>query len=711
MPQSLRLSVATLAGLLIGVLLGWLLLSGETARPRSDNGAARDSTPRRGLPDARPDDAETPRPADSAPAPVPGGVIRGQATWLDGKPCEGLPLAAELENPAEIQINALSAFAPDERRKQIEAMLQWSRENTRTASTDADGRFQIAGIGDGAWRLDSNDGARPLEKGAIACHAGDDLRVRVRRVLNIKIDLMLDDGKAATTGTVMLSGPSKTLEWQPGKEFPVEVGRQVISARSGNYHKGTAEVDVPPEGLSEPVVVVLKADAMLVVNVRTPTPYYPRLTVNVAPTDSIAPGWPRSPWELLERFMGQAVWGSNPYSFPGLPAGRYTVFCAVWGAEVLGRMDVDYAGGFQQFDMVLPEPDAASYLVLRVFDPAGKPLDGASVLLTNKRSGISGGVPAVIARGGGEYWVRRIPPDHAVSESATPATEYVIDVLHDDYGRKILTVPVGERGELVVRFGAKGKFTVILENLPADRGNFTLSIYERGALSTSGERTGVQAFNPAPKTVQERTEFDLASGPAAVVLKARVLSRYAAVVIVRQEISVPEGPGEVRITVPALGVLRVRVPISVAGDSVTLRTREFEQSVKLDKDRRVEIPNLPPGDYTVESGGSAMIVRMPREGEIEFAGQDYNAVRITFVGKGSSLEEIGLLEGDLVREINGEPPKGTRAEVESFFRRAAESRDATLRAQRDGRWVTLAATAAQWKKIGVFYVRAERVED
>lgn len=704
MPHNLKLGAAGIAGLIVGALLVWLLIPADikiigapAAQQASQSPARVNEAP-----------TETPRhEGEAAPRRVLQG-IRGVARWTDGSACESVPLTAERAAAnVSTQIGSGSSVPIEERRRVREA-LEWSRANSFHAETGPGGKFEFPGTSEGSFIVYGSDPERPLLEDTVACQGGDQIELVVKRIVLIRLDLTLETGAAVQYASVTTTGGQPYTSWRPGIEIAVDPGLVKLNVIAGEY-KGEASVEVPPAGLDHPVSIVLKGEPGLIINVVRPQPYYANMSVRLYPSDTLDEGFPRHPQDLIDKGgVSESLQWASSARFPGLAPGRYTAFVVSGLLLILGRLEVDYKGGHQVEDMQLAEPSRDEFIVLRVYDPEGEPLSGAEIYIRVEGGWFAYDRP-VIARGEGEYWIKRLSIRELTSSRGLvrDSMEYRISVSHDKHGRMALTCPADAREDQEARFGAKATLAVIIENMPDDPGNFEVTARPKGDFETQGR------FREGMTTLQPRTEFEFASGPVTVTLSSRQPGNpYARVYFENRDVMLPASGAELRLRLPERHRLRVSVPDDVNTTYLELKMDDRALRLDLGPDRSVEFVNIPAGAYALECAVGSMPLAVPADGKITFIANPYNGLRVTHVA--GELTATGLKVNDVIREVCGTKLSGTRQGIRTEAINAARDKEQVeLQVQREGRTLTLTIKPEHWTHRNFFQlaIRPARIPD
>ena len=646
------------------------------------------------------------------------GFIRGTVTWVDGAPCTGLALVADPVDPRAWQSNNTKGLTPAERDTLYRRRVAELAANALGCVTGEGGRFEIGGIKAGKYRVVSADRNVTVfsEKYPGTFEAGADASLKARRSIYIKVELTKAGGEILQKGVVWLlrmdnSSSISDQRWWPGREYPVTPRRWKVKAfdEPNGIWRAETEIDVPPEGLTEPVRLELRPNPCLVVRRKFNGPYYGH-SVFLVSTDTLANTKGMSQDALgheIGRRMGGWNYGEpNPTIVQELTPGRYTVFMLLGRSFVLASREFEYGGEYQELEIELPDAVREDHIVLRVIGPDDKPLGGATIEIRVVESGFS--ARAALERSTGEYWIRRIPPSNLTWECKTTRTEYIVHVSHRLYGSRVVSCPVDMRDELTLKFAGLCKLSVLLDNLPRERGNVEIAALPKG----ESEARAFERHSRLP-LASDRNEFELAAGPAVVVVRLNPEPKQAysqSVILWREEIDLPPGARELRVTLPDLSDLRLKVPESSVTSWVSIRSDRLKRTVRPDVAGIVEFRQLPPGTYIVTCDAGCMALELPVYGEVELRVQPFNALRVAYLDSGGIFAQVGLKAGDLIRLINGSPVGGTATDMRETLKRAADGGQCVLTVERAGLTFTVNATREQWATMTTFGVSAVRVE-
>lgn len=712
MRRHLPLVAAALAGMFAGAGLAWLWKSGGS-KPAAPAVAPVYANSPGDVAAERPAMAEPPKPGESSPVrlpetpphPFPGEAgLSGIARYEDGSPCAGLALA--VSQPWRGPPVNVGAMTHDERVAHFER--QGAPSSAPPVVTGADGRFELQGVAEGEYILLSDDPARVLEPRIARAKAGEEIELVVRRQLFVSFEFELPTGEKLQKAYFMLTSNGQTVaagyDWKPGKLYRVMPGGCKAKVMGGPHDLFHAdhEFEVPAAGLEAPVTILLKGQNALIVRRTNSEPYYPTLGVMVVAADVLKePLTDRTIHDHLRSWGGDR--NNNPYVVKDIKPGRYVVHWLFGSAAILDRAEVEFRGGIQEFEHRLPDLRPADHLTARVLGPDGEPVEGARLDLTVVSG--SGQSWPFVDRGGGKYWVRRIPvPNFFYKGQEVARSEYILTA-KCKHGLRVVRCPVDITEEVVIRYARMGKLTVLAENILTGKAEFDILV----APSADDIDRLMESGGSEVRRLAARQDFSLVAGPVTLViavLREDDTSPRRRVVI-RREITLGEGEQQEQIDMGGVRPLVVIVPEGLR--FLTMRARGYSEQREV-KEGRVEFNAVAAGELSLDATTGSMTVTAPVTGDVYFSPLPFNALVPNFAYNRELLTQAGFAAGDAIRQINGANVAGVAAEVFNLFRGAAENGDVSLRVQRGGQWVDFNVGAATWKQLKDYYFIARRVE-
>ncbi len=714
-----HLGLVTLIALALGGVLAWMLKPAQLRHVAAPP-AVQTPVERPDAPEPPPAVEESPKPVDEppavlehAPAPSGSGVIKGIVKWEDGSPCTGIKLA--LQRGRTVPTYDIRLLRPDER---IDLLEQIAKHPEHEATTGEDGRFEFAGLPEGTVSITSADHDVRLVPNRNYVKPDADIELKAARVYYATFDFMLDTGERLDSATMRILGGSiirNPTTWTRGSQHVCEVGPHKVEVTGGKYDawKATHDFEIPPQGLSGPVAVTLKARNVLIIHREEPENWYTQTGIYILPTDRV----PEDLGDAFYKVSGQFrhFGGStppNPHVIADLEPASYTILCTVGTNEIVLTETIQFEGGTSEITLKLPEVSLQDHILLRVFDPDDRPIETASIELAVMQDN-SGSTRAYLKGNPGEYWIRRTPSRLFSYYNKPFGSAYRISV-STSFGVRVLECPFDQKEPLELRFGKQARLVVLVDGLPADRKEMLLAAYPRGGSEDRAIRD-VANWSDSPN-IRERHELTMASGPVVVAVVSKPDGGWIDVnpsyVILRREIDLPAEGLEVRIDLSVLSTLRVAHSPELPNQwSFTLRGPTGAKTQRLDENRRAEFRYLSPGTYTIESHQGWMEIVVPVAGEVLFQPQPYNSLYVSTAGSSVMTDEIGFKSGDVIRQINGVALSGSTSELNALFKEAASQGAVSVQVRRGGEYILLRATAEQWQRIEGFYLYGRRATD
>ena len=160
------------------------------------------------------------------------------------------------------------------------------------------------------------------------------------------------------------------------------------------------------------------------------------------------------------------------------------------------------------------------------------------------------------------------------------------------------------------------------------------------------------------------------------------------------------GHNSIRMEIPPVYEVIVRFDGFEAGTKVNLQTvatHEFGGvHMTLDDSLRAEFERLPEGEYrvraTVDGITQQMTLRVPETREVVFQPDQVNAMRVTIDAQDGELAKAGLLKGDVLTAVNGDPFVNLQ-QMNGLLLAATGNEEATLTVVRDGKTMDLTVPA------------------
>lgn len=653
MTKHARISVSLLclaAGLLIGGFAGWdlgspapVVVPAPLPQPMETGAPAQSPKP----------PSDTPEPQAALPGEIWGTVELSGGGGLVGVEVSAMPATAP-PDAAETSLEAeVAAYA---------ARL----EREVRATTGPDGAYRLTGLDPAlrytleARRDGYQIGVKAGAQESITHHAvGKAVDFVAATTGTVRLDLRLPDGGLPERAWVTLQpegNRSRTLwDWSPAKRTRVlQPGVWQVAARAGRHDEYAAEpveLRVSQGGTAE-LTLTLAARPTIAGHVIVPrglerlsaTVELQRLgesgfeRVNVDDGDENPR--PARNWYVLPAFR-----------FHGLEPGEYRVILHHASREV-DRRDVTLSDAVAIVELALPEPDRAGYLIVQVSGPDGPMNRGVSfVMRYQRRGGSDSGSASALARGDGEYWVRR-PAD------ADEDTRHWLEVKADQLGTRAIELERDGASTFHVQFSAPAFVTLEIEGFyeHASRDSLLADCRPAGTAPRSysmfhqpgvGER--VRRLGPLEPGEYEVELLRVVMPDGRQVLQARTVLLHPGEQTVR--IALPEFSGFVLVIPPEYR----NQQIQVNGMDAPFSTRHQQRQNQGEEE--IRFGGLTPGRYMVSTAVSgAMVVSLPadRDRRIVFEPKPFNAYLVFAMHAGQRLD-FPAKPGDIVIEVEGVP--------------------------------------------------------
>jgi hypothetical protein len=449
--------LATIAAFAVGIGAGWLLFAGD-GEPRESVSASEtapapaapgSAAAQPGAPRARAGeraaalDAAGQRALTAAanvqfdfPGLAGSGVIRGTVKTEAGEPIPGVEIRAFAYTPpewnAETKGRTFDEIPLDETLRQTVRNRRWWEASRKTATTAADGTFELTGLAEVNWSVSAHSEGYTFTApagGTDPARAGQRIQFVASRSVKFDLVLRLPDGtsprRARVSWTVPGSNGTTGSEWWPGAEFmEMKPGKWRVSATGGDdvrFASPPTDVELRP-GM-DPLVLTLRPRAGIVVVAKRPEDlaalrvrFFLARAEGSDPTDDelrtsktrVSPFDDEGvPDELFQQMQGTWSVGDRR-SFLDLEPGRWVVAAGFDGAA-LGRRVVTVGEGAVECEIAVPAPDPSQFVEVRVIGPEGAAPASVRLEWEYRAARESASYSAeAIARGGGVWQVRRV---------------------------------------------------------------------------------------------------------------------------------------------------------------------------------------------------------------------------------------------------------------------------------------------------------------
>lgn len=603
--------------------------------------------------------------------PEPGtGRFHGRATLPDGKPLAGVTVTAQAIAPRSMS-TANDATAAE----QIEAYALrtlFAQHAKYTATTDADGRYEIAGLGKYSFGVSAEragfrlSSARRGSSGWLEPDA--EVNFTAEAVCELVLDVRLPDGSQPAEANYSVWHGESTSGglWRP--QFPrivVMAGEGSIQFSCGKHNQFRSDA-VPfdaKSGTPTELTVQLQATLGIAVGVELPASESGKESGSMHAI-YLQPNPPAEPPGALAHSLGEREWASE-YSvalFSDVKPGRYRVL-AVKGRMIVAWQDITLGSEFLELTLKVPEPVAEDHVIIRVTGPSGEPLSGVSIsvniISTESHSGRGADS---IEKGEGVYWVRRLTPD---DRDATGDWRYSFDLRSQDHGSRSIEYPRDATHELHVQFQEPSSLTVTVAGLSTHPKKELLRVQLWQELNNRGGWSGMQPDGTSRTTTHESdvikfTKLSQGKYRFQLSLSREDDSGFRSdeVQLAEVQFDVAAGANAVTCTIPEFFTLTINVPdpkkvgslsLAPAADSAG-RRRRYADSKELPK---VVYEGVTAGEWRVFTRDGEMRVRVSADTEVTLSLSAYDCVVISDLNAGGKLEALGLRNGDKLIRVDG----------------------------------------------------------
>lgn len=625
--------------------------------------------------------------------------IEGTVRTESGPPLAGVRI--RVSHAARLPV-ALSGDPPEAPAAPLDAAREaWERAARRAAEdretgTDAEGRFQIAGLTEAPYKV-------------VAVKEGWELRAADRRawptvrpnaqvdfvatrMVEVPIAVRFDDGTAPAEAAVRCDVKRGDQTW--GSSVYWVATRPAIRLAPRTYALSATAVDDRGPGRprpmrSAPVTVIVPESGAApattlelrpVLGIRGRLRIEGQETVGRVEVSLVRVGdGPPDP-HALTTVPGRRLFGpgATRYEILDVEPGRYLIGAdhrTLEGAVPIVHAVVEVRDGIVEHDLVLPPPDASAGLRVRVTGPDDEPVEDVEFdfeMQSPDGQGYLGSADAT-QLGRGE-WVLALdePIRQALCEGKPPGAAVTLLVTSGAYGARREAIAAGARAH-AVRFGRLTVLTIEIAGLPEPlrrRLSFALNHPPSGPLPSGrsvrvlgGERsldaTGCATFDP------------IGGGDYQVQGTLETADGQGRFVVIRQPVSLAGGPVTERLAMPRLYRLEVTLPEDAKPDQGG-RSLEIQQvtesgqwagggaSAEADAGGRVVFPELIAGRYDLRRQGptAAREMRITVEGDCRLAFRPAPLDTLEFTADPDEAEGLlpraGLRSGDCIVGVEGD---------------------------------------------------------
>lgn len=641
--------LAAIAGTAVGIGAGWLLFAEGGEQREAPNAAAptaatASESPANGAPvrtraDARNVTSDTRTQSAIAtlaaahfdfPPLTGAGVIRGTVRSESGAPIAGVEIRALADTPtdwsAEDDASASGEIQIEEILRRDVRAHRWREVSTKTATTKADGAFELTGLADVRWEVSAHaEGlsfTAPLG-GTYPARLGTSIGFVAAPSVRFEVDLRLPDRSKPRYARLEWTAPGSddVVNYDYWNRFHVSEmrpGRWRVSGEGGDdYRLSVPPTDVEVGAGMGPVVLTLKPRPGIVVAASRPDgfadlnlQFFIARAEGADPTDDELRGASHSRSHFGLDGIDRRRVGDRLFYFD-LPTGRWIV-AAGFDIGPLARRAVTVNEGLVECELAVPEPDASQFVEVHVTGPDGAVPPSARFDWEYRTDSRLTGYRALgSSRGSGVWLVRRantgVSPDYSrLTEPHDPEEKCSLAVDAAGFARERVAVPP-DAGKIDVRLQAPGIAVVRVTGLPPD--------LNPRALLASIERDDVGYAQAGVRDDGTARLQPVLPGRHAVALYVRWGIRSTALVWERN-VDVRAGDNAIDVELPPLYPVDFDLGAAHANARVSVRqTIEDDRAewiyVYLDSAGRGRRDFLPAGGYRLLVGDDEHDFRVP----------------------------------------------------------------------------------------------------
>lgn len=573
------------------------------------------------------------------------------------------------------------------------AALNWwkTAKLSRRGVADSEGRFRLDGIGTGEYELLGDGGAFEIypifEEGQTSFRAGVEALVVALRTTALTIEAVGHDGQAVPSCEVRVTdtefGFSSVHAWSP-TEPTLRVpgtGAVIVSAKAGRWVSSEVTVNLEPGGATSVELSVTwgglygsvvdelgrpieDCDLYLVAGDERPTPESLRQKTWFGSAPA-APSFTPTQGRYERRFQ---------------KPGKYWLVATRLRnhLELVTVVEVD---GWTRYDFVLPTPTHPDARLLRVSDPAGRPVPGVELrpdkfFFAPRDEAKRMGPPRMLPGGLLSY---EIPP--AAYEAAfRNSIPHELKVTAVGYGDGFAPISKTSSGTIEVRLTPVSLVEVVVEGCPPELSNRLVVVHDRQGSREepvalrAGEPCQLPAIGASPSS----------DGRRDVQVCVGVLEGQHFIPLVWENLHLEPGNQQVTLTVPELHDVTIEFGSIYASQHVYLDFPGLDHEViaLVGSDGRLELPRIPAGELQIRSdvfsiGVQSLIV--DRDLSVPYQPKQANALRLVLPRRDHSVYSQGFRDGDLIIEVNGREFAQTIEQVTAWLHLGAKKTLTVLR--------------------------------
>ncbi|MHC4955910.1 MAG: carboxypeptidase-like regulatory domain-containing protein, partial [Planctomycetota bacterium] len=552
------------------------------------------------------------------------GTISGVVLDPSGRPVPGVVVTAVPETrPFDLVANWRAARKTPHVDRDLGVVAQeaihnelWRRMVRRSARTDPNGRYEITGLMDAGHNLTAYHerfDVKPLtqQRGRIQPDATVDFTAN--SVLETKVEVRLPDGTLADHASLQWEGPHGRGgdSWlkEPGT-VRLPIGRCKIKATTTvpePMESKEVEREIAPDRSGDKLVLTLEGRKVLTARLVLPegfalprTVEYRMRKVDNGDIEPEALLKDQSQRHARSPSPGRAYWYD-------LEPGRYLVAAFLNKRRLLAHAIAEVGDGPAEVELPVTEPDAGSYVKVKLIGPDGGPVPGqvSFRIITETKGRKSTKTADALPQG--DVWLVYL--DGIAKQDGT-ARQATMRVGTRDYGGAVEEFTLRGGGTITFRFDKAARLNLKLERFNGSGVEGSLFVALRGKLGADAWRIVSPDGSCNLSGVQP--------GPYDLMLYVRKNNRHYP--IYRRNLRLNAGEDELSLAVPSLHTLNVRWRGKGRPRSAILRCKD--QSVgDMRRDARLRgnvasFDQLAPGTYEVEIARKRVSVRVPGPPEL-----------------------------------------------------------------------------------------------
>lgn len=622
------------------------------------------------------------------------GVIKGRVATVSGDPVEGVKVRVrrDVVRPSGGSTEEASLR---ERVTRFVAGIKTREANTKKCWTDADGYYELTGLGDGFFHVQATKEGMELraQSDYSRVRAGVTIDFTATLLGSIRMRVLLPDGSEPGRAQIRLRSDTSGSVWSWYPEKPVwavQPGTYEVSARHG----------MEDEYQSEPVTVNVRVDQetetlTLQLNRRPGIEGIVRVSADLS-IESLAvcairfDGARPSDRELVSsNHRTHSLGGGHekPFRLLDLPPGQYLIGAAASGVVVATEV-LTLADEVAHVELAVTA-DAVSKSFLRVWakGPDGS-LIKASAFSTRYQAGGSsssrGGVTAFHCKDG-SYLV----PHHDTSRRQ--GGTHSITVHTALYGEQTQSYIMAETQSLTFQFQEAASILVTVHGHRASGLGRGVKVRLTRKKEPGKEQASISS-NREFVNSNEQAVFEQVQPGEYFVDLVMMRSHYFVSFKLDEVSTVVAGrPVELSLTVPALHELTVTTGrTDLSGERCQLSASGGESvEASMNGEGKASFKNIPAGSYALSCYAAmqgAMNVKIPADSVVQLKASSMSALLVVVSDPNGPMSRTGFLNGDIIIGVDGRLIKTLhqmRQLMEDLLITPASGRR-TLRVRRNG---------------------------